>query len=234
MAISHAVIVTAAGSSSRFNSSSNSASKNVKKEYLCLGSHSILSLAIRPFLALEGLKAVVVTYRDGELEKVKEAVSEINDDRIFFVPGGSTRQKSVFEALSFLWKRNAELELDFVSIHDGARPFVTTDLAKSCLEAAQKTGGACPGLKVTDTLVRINESGLFEGAIPRDGVCTVQTPQVFDFKKIYQAHVEADPSMTYTDDTQIFIASGHKVAFVQGSEKNRKITYQKDLQEALK
>ena len=50
----HAVIVTAAGSSTRFNASSGS---KVKKEFRAIGSEPILAMAIKPFLQVPGLCA---------------------------------------------------------------------------------------------------------------------------------------------------------------------------------
>ena len=225
MSLRFSAIITAAGSSQRFNLSSNS---NLKKEFMALGSSSVLGCAIRPFLGIEGLVSVVVTYREGELEQTKKLLSDIDYD-IAFVQGGQTRQESVFNALKFLYDSKADIE--YVSIHDGARPFVTKDLIDSCLRTAMETGGSCPCIRVTDTLVSVDDNGLLCGRIPREGTCTVQTPQVFRFPEIYNAHLEAKAQKTYTDDTGIFMDAGGKVGFVHGDPNNRKITYASDLEE---
>ncbi len=228
MSSRHAVIVTAAGSSQRFGASADS---HPKKEYLKIGSESILSRAVRPFLSVDGLAAVVVTYRHGELEAAKEALGDIGLN-VRFVEGGETRQQSVFNALKYLYEHKNELNIDIVSIHDGARPFVTSDLVKTCLKEAELYGGACPCLMVTDTIVRVGEDKLFCTRIPREGLCAVQTPQAFRFPDIYLAHLKADPDKAYTDDTGVFMDYGGKVRFVQGDASNIKITYASDLKEA--
>lgn len=227
MSLRFSAIITAAGSSQRFNMSSNS---NVKKEFLSLGSSSVLGCAIKPFLEIPGLVSLVVTYREGELEKTRSLLSDIDYD-ISFVQGGETRQKSVFNALEYL--KDSKADIDFVLIHDGARPFITKDLIERCLETAEKVGGSCPCIRVTDTLVKVDEEGLLCSRIPRDGVCTVQTPQVFRFPEIYLAHLNAKADKAYTDDTEIFMDAGGKVGFVQGDPDNRKITYASDLREGL-
>ena len=228
MVARHAVIVTAAGSSNRFNG--NSTHKE-KKEFLSIDGQSILCRAIRPFLDLEGLVALVVTYREGDLQTVKDLVSTLPLDGIdvLFVQGGDTRQASVFNALKALYDREKSLNIEYVSIHDGARPFIDTNLAKACLEAAATCGGACPGLRITDTMVRTNDQGLVCERMDRTGVCSIQTPQTFRFPDIYKAHLCAMPDKLYTDDTEVFMDWGGKVAIVPGSRENRKITFANDL-----
>lgn len=230
MSSCHAVIVTAAGSSRRFNESCDSA---VKKEFLTIGGEPILAMAIRPFLQVTGTGVLAVTYRDGDLEVVRDIVSgltELNSGiEVLFVKGGATRQESVFNALKALTECKKCNDIKMVSIHDGARPFVTSDLVKACLDAADVHGGACPCIRITDTIVKVGEDGLLCGRLSRDGVCTVQTPQTFRFPDIYEAHLAARSGKSYTDDTEIFMDWGGKVAFVQGSAGNRKITYSTDL-----
>ncbi len=227
MPLRHAVIVTAAGSSRRFNEAS---SENLKKEFLSIDGQSILSRAVAPFLSVPGLVSVVVTYRDGELEKVQSLLSDL-DCNIAFVKGGETRQQSVFNALEYLNEHQTELDIEIVSIHDGARPFVDPSLIQACLDTAASVGGACPCIRVTDTLVKVDQDGLLCGRLDRSGVCTVQTPQTFRFPDIYKAHCGAKEGKAYTDDTEIFMDYGGKVGFVQGSAENRKITYASDLRE---
>ena len=225
--MSTAVIVTAAGSSRRFNSSSEN---SVKKEFLSIDSVPVLCRAIRPFLEISDLSALVVTYREGELEEVRKLVLQTSgledrtDIEVLFVVGGATRQESVFNGLKALDGCKKHDEIEIVGIHDGARPFVDKALIKECFAAASKVGGSCPCIWMTDTLVRVNSEGLLSERLFREGVCTVQTPQCFRFPDILRAHEAAASGKAYTDDTQIFTEWGGQVAFVQGNPGNRKIT----------
>ena len=228
----HAVIVTAAGSSRRFNGQNQTSQK---KEVLMLGDEPVLCRSIRPFLETEGLVAIVVTYRKGDVQAVWDMVSKLDLKGIdlLLVEGGETRQESVFNGLKALYDKRKQLDISLVSIHDGARPFLKgSKLVESCLETADRVGGACPGLRVTDTLVRIDSEGLFCGRLSREGVCSVQTPQTFRFPDIYEAHCKAVPDKAYTDDTEIFMDWGGKVGFVPGDPDNRKITFAEDLKES--
>lgn len=239
----HAVIVTAAGTSSRFNVGSLG-SVGKKKEFLSLDGVPVLARAVKPFLEVPGLSVVVVTYKAGCLEETRsslESLVPLLDGAgvpLYFVEGGDTRQSSVFNALSFLkrlWDDDAGFDL--VSIHDGARPFVSKDIVLACLDAASVCGGAAPCVPVSDTLVKVSE-GFFSERLDRAGVCGVQTPQTFRFPDIYEAHVKARDLVdgvgkvgsAFTDDTQIFMKFGGLVAAVKGSPKNVKITYRDDLE----
>lgn len=242
--VRHAVVVTAAGSSSRFNAGfvkERLDSGFVKKEFLSLDGIPVLARAVKPFLEVPGLSVVVVTYKAGCLEETRsslESLVPLLDGAgvpLHFVEGGDSRQSSVFNALSFLkrlWDDGAGFDL--VSIHDGARPFVSKDVVLACLDAASVCGGAAPCVPVSDTLVKVSE-GFFSERLDRAGVCGVQTPQTFRFPDIYEAHVKARDLVdgvgsVFTDDTQIFMEFGGRVAAVTGSPKNTKITYRNDLE----
>lgn len=221
----NAAVITAAGSSQRFNSSSN----GTKKEFILLNGKSILANAVSPFLEVPNLKAVIITYKDGALEETKKALEGLDFKAVpfFFVKGGKTRQESVFNALKEL-KNHSEIEIEVVSIHDGARPFVTKDIIMDCIAYAKLFGGAAPAIAVADTLVHVGEDGFIDGRLNRNGAYQIQTPQVFGWPDIYEAHANAKRS-DYTDDTEIFSDFGKKVAVVSGSPENRKITFSKDI-----
>lgn len=226
----HAVIVTAAGSSCRFNVNSNNSQK---KEFIEINGHSILYRAVEPFTQVDGLCAVVITYQKDTLEGTKKALEDLPSKLsvpFFYVEGGTTRQQSVFNGLKFLFEHDDELKTEYVSIHDGARPYITKQLVAFTLASAMVNGAAAPAVSINDTLVRRDANSLISERLSRANVCRIQTPQTFEFPDIYEAHVMAQGSAKqYTDDTEIFNDFGRKVALVEGDEDNIKITYRKDL-----
>lgn len=230
----HAVIVTAAGSSQRYNSTSE---VRAKKEFVKLNGHSILYRSVNAFLEVPNLAAIFVTYKDGTENLTKAALENLEEKGIplYLVKGGKTRQESVFNALKALYAENGKLKVEIVSIHDGARPFVTKDQIMDCIAYAKLFGGAAPGVSIRDTLIKVSEDGMFENAIDRTDVYQVQTPQVFKFPEIFNAHVQAvKESKFYTDDTQVFKAAGMQTAITKGNPGNIKITYAGDLEEFQK
>jgi len=241
----HCVIITAAGSSNRFNSTRKDSSGEinsscntnvpmVKKEFIELDGMSILAHAVKPFLDVPGLQAVIITYKKGlkkytiDSLKVLDTIKKVP---FFFVEGGHTRQESVFNALDFVNNNFPNTEL--VSIHDGARPFVSKNLIETCLKEAFAHGGAAPCTPIYDTLVGVTD-GVVSSYIGRDGIYGIQTPQTFLFQKIYTAHVLGRSLRGFTDDAGLFLEFychlGYSVVAVPSTNINRKITYANDLE----
>ena len=137
--------------------------------------------------------------------------------------GGPRRQDSVrlgLECLggnSYLW----------VAVHDGARPCVSPDLLERGLDAAQKTGAAVAAVPAKDTIKRVSPTGFVDSTLPRDSLWLVQTPQVFSYSLLHQAH--RDCQETVTDDASMLEGLGHRVKVFMGSYTNIKVTTPEDL-----
>ncbi len=215
-----AVIVTAAGSSRRFGGS-------MKKEYLSLGSGSVLSSALMPFLNPAIFSYLVVTVpAEGEADARESLADCPRLDEIIFVTGGDTRQASVFEGLKALMEINPEVVL----IHDGARPWCSSDIAEAVARRAAEAGGCAPAVPSVDAMKIISREGFIIDHLSRETTFRIQTPQGFLYEDILEAHGKAaSDSGIYIDDTEIYGRYIGAVATVPGDEANRKITYQEDL-----
>jgi len=229
----HAVIVTAAGSSERFNTTKQ---LGVKKEYLELDGHTVLYRAILPFLQVPNCCAILVTYPEGMEDQCAVALEDLLQQNlvpIILVKGGQSRQQSVYNALKVL--STMALGAQYIAIHDGARCFVTPDLIIKTLATATVFKGAVPALPATDALKTIDNNGVIKTHMDRSHTVGVQTPQVFRYPEIWQAHQAAKDSPTlYVDDTQIFSDFGLTVGVCEGDRENRKITYIEDVPNAEK
>ena len=222
-----AVIIAAAGSSTRMGGST-------KKEYLPLNGGTVLSQCAKTFLKTLNCTTLTVTIPAGGENDAKNALFADKDIagllqgvELNFVEGSSTRQKSIFNALDFLSKKNTIP--DIVLIHDGARPFVNSNIIEDTALAALKYGGAVPGITPTDTQKIKDEDGFIQTHLTRSKMTAVQTPQGFDFAKLFDAHKKAlNKDQEYTDDTEIYGLFAGKVKIVEGSAENIKITYPKD------
>jgi 2-C-methyl-D-erythritol 4-phosphate cytidylyltransferase/2-C-methyl-D-erythritol 2,4-cyclodiphosphate synthase len=136
--------------------------------------------------------------------------------------GGARRQDSVRLGLEAL----SGAELDFVLIHDAARPLVSRALIERVIAALQAGArGAVPMLAVSDTLRR--KDGNIWVTVPREGLQRAQTPQGFGFADILKAHRD-HASAEATDDVAIAGLAGLAVEAVAGEESNLKVTTQKD------
>ena len=116
-----------------------------------------------------------------------------------------------------------------VVIHDGARPFVTTEIIQRSIDSAIQIGASCAAVLAKNTCVLAEEDMISE-TLDRSKLYMLQTPQTFRYdliKKAYdtalQDHFEA------TDDTALVKRLGKDVVLIQGSYDNIKITTPEDL-----
>lgn len=222
-----AVVIVAAGSSTRMQNGK-------KKEFLPLGTGTVLSESVKPFLkALKCDYLLIVVKKNGEKDATNalfsdDAIKNLlqkNKTSLFFVEGGDTRQESVYNALEKL----SGLDVRTVLIHDGARPFVDEETILRVFNAAKKYNATVASVEPVDTQKIVDEEGFIKTHLKRSEMVAVQTPQGFDFEKLKIAHENAKrDNFECTDDTEIFEKYFGRVKVVQGNENNKKITYSKD------
>ena len=139
--------------------------------------------------------------------------------------GGPRRQDSVRLGLERL------PPCQWVAVHDGARLCVGPELLERGVEAAQETGAAVAAVPAKDTMKVVSPTGLVEATPPRDSLWIVQTPQVFRYDLILQAHLyyQGACQETVTDDASMVEGLGHRVKVFMGSYSNLKVTTPEDL-----
>jgi 2-C-methyl-D-erythritol 4-phosphate cytidylyltransferase len=135
--------------------------------------------------------------------------------------GGRRRQDSVRAGLHTIAPR------EWVIVHDGARPLVTPELIEAGVAAARETGAAAAALPVVETLKDTDDGGIVRRTIPRAGLWTVQTPQVFRHDLLLRAHNAALEDVT--DDCQLVEAIAGKVKLYAGARANLKVTTPEDI-----
>ena len=142
-----------------------------------------------------------------------------------FVAGGRYRQQSVYNGLKSLDHKNG-----LVAIHDGVRPLVDPLLITACIRAAETSGACAPGIPADDTIKRVSGEGTIEGTLERKGLWLIQTPQVFRYAVITEAHDRAlRDGYVGTDDASLVERLGFPVTLISGSKSNIKVTTAEDL-----
>ncbi len=148
------------------------------------------------------------------------------------VPAGARRQDSVRIGLDIL--AQIAPTCHWVMIHDGARPFVSASLLEIGLRAAQEHQAVTAAVPVKET-VKLVQHGHIQQTLDRSQLWTIQTPQIFSFPLLYQAHHSPAAQEDATDDATLVARMGQHVTIFHGSYANIKITTQEDvlLAEAL-
>jgi 2-C-methyl-D-erythritol 4-phosphate cytidylyltransferase len=140
------------------------------------------------------------------------------------VPGGATRQDSVWSGLEVLGA-----EIEWVAIHDAARPLVRPEDVDRVVAVAQREGAAILAAPLADT-VKLVEGGRVVATPDRAGCFAAQTPQVFRVDWLREAHAKArSDGFLGTDDADLVERCGKAVYVVEGHPGNRKITHPDDL-----
>jgi 2-C-methyl-D-erythritol 4-phosphate cytidylyltransferase len=196
----------------------------VRKPFLELLGQPILLRSIQPFLAHPQVVSVVVALGPEEMASPPEWLAGL-DSRVSLVQGGATRGESVWSALQALPE-----SVDMVAVHDAARPLVTGEILRRCLEAVGKDTGVVAGWPAVDTLKRVGEGNRVISTIPRSEVWHAQTPQIFPREVLFRAYREAMAvGIADTDDAALVERVGGRVLMVPGSPGNLKVTRPEDV-----
>jgi 2-C-methyl-D-erythritol 4-phosphate cytidylyltransferase len=138
--------------------------------------------------------------------------------------GGETRFHSVKNGLEQV------REDGWVGVHDGVRPFVSTEVIAACYEAAEQHQAAIPVIEVVETVRHLLSDGGSQ-TVPRGDYRLVQTPQVFSVGLLKRAY-EQPYVPAFTDDASVVEALGVEVTLVPGNRENIKVTTPYDLRVA--
>lgn len=216
----YGAVVLAAGSGSRMNT-------KTAKQYLLLNEKPLIYYALRQFQDSEVEKIVLVVAQGQEDYCRKEIVERYGFTKVCaVVPGGSERYLSVHAGLKALDG------IDYVLIHDGARPCVDQDILKRTMEEVARWQACVVGMPVKDTIKIVDEQRMAQKTPDRRTLWQVQTPQAFSYDLIRGAYdkVVASGEQTVTDDAQVLeLALGRTSRLIEGSYRNIKVTTPEDL-----
>ena len=210
---SAAAVIVAAGAGRRMG--------GVRKQYLEVQGQPVLLRAIRPFLDHPRIATVVVVVPAEDLGDPPRWLANLG---VRLVAGGGERADSVWNGL-----RELPSGTRLVLVHDGARPFVTTEIIDRVLEGAPG-GGAVAAVPATDTIKQVTAEGRIERTLPRSRIWQAQTPQGFPLDALVAAYQRArGQGWVETDDSTLVERAGGTVSVVMGAAENIKITRPADL-----
>ncbi|MDR0796808.1 MAG: 2-C-methyl-D-erythritol 4-phosphate cytidylyltransferase [Tannerella sp.] len=136
------------------------------------------------------------------------------------VTGGETRFHSVQNGLREVG------ECDLIGIHDGVRPFVSTQVIETCFRTAEEKGAVMAVVPSIDSLrMKIGDKNR---AVDRRNYFIVQTPQVFYRDWILEAY-QQPYQPDFFDDATVVESFGKTIHLIEGNLENIKITTPMDL-----
>lgn len=214
-------VVLAAGQGSRMGT-------KVHKQYLNILGKPVLSYSLEVFQQSEWIDEIILVTGRGEEEYCrKEIVEKYQITKVCsIIEGGAERYLSVWNGLQKVG------EDGYVFIHDGARPFIDSEMLADLYQEVQTYKACVLGMPVKDTIKITDVEGFAEKTPDRDCVWLIQTPQVFEnrlIKKAYESLMKCKESAVTDDAMVVEKMLGEKVKLVKGSYENIKITTPEDL-----
>ena len=214
-------IVLAAGQGKRMHS-------KIQKQFMELDGMPVLCYSLRCFQESPLIRDVILVIGEEYVSWCREEiVKKYGFTKVSAViPGGKERYDSVYAGLCEC------RDCEYVLIHDGARPFVTEEILKRGLQKVKETGACVIGMPSKDTVKLSDEEGYVKETPNRKCVWTIQTPQIFSYSLIREAHdsIRQKDMSKITDDAMVVEQeTGAKVALAEGSYQNIKITTPEDL-----
>lgn len=207
-------IITAGGSSSRYSKDKN---KLLEK----INSKTVIEYTLDAFLSVDNIDKIIICANPSIIDDLNDIFRE--NGKISIIEGGKTRQESVCNGL------NALDNCDYVLIHDGARPMITTEIIKKAIMMVKDKKALTVAAKTVDTIKQVDEKLKIIKTIDRSSLYNTQTPQAFEYKLIKEAHDKLQ-GQDFTDDCGMLESLGKDVYILEGDYKNIKITTQSDIE----
>jgi len=214
-----AALIAAGGSGSRAGST------GLPKQYRTIAGRPMLSHSLEAFLAHPAIASVQVVIGAGH-DTLYHSCAPQNAKLRPPVGGDETRQGSVMAGLSAC----RDEPPDRVLIHDGARPFVSSELIARVAAALDGADAVVPTLPVTSTLKKVVADETVAATVSRESLRFAETPQGFRFAAIFGAHARAaEERLAFTDDAAVAEWAGIPVRSVAGDIDNVKLTTAADI-----
>lgn len=197
---------------------------DIPKQFLPVNGRPVLMRTLERFREYDEDINIILVLPKAQQDYWSKLCSEYD----FHIPhkiadGGATRFHSVQNGLKLI----PDTAQGIVGVHDGVRPFVSTDVIRHCYEAARVHKAVIPVTPVVETLRHINADGSGDNVL-RSDYRLVQTPQTFDIQLLKQANKQQYRE-SFTDDASVVEGIGQKVTMVEGNRENIKITTPFDL-----
>lgn len=213
-----AVILPAAGQSRRFHD------KAYKKPFAPLGGRAVWLHSAERFMNRPDVKQVIVCISAEDRELFSQRFgANVAILGVEVIDGGEHRSDTVQRALE-----RVKSEIDFVAVHDAARPCIADPWIDSVFAAAERDGAAILAAPVLATLKRADQKKHITETVSRESLWEAQTPQVFRRELLIEAYAKRGREPV-TDDAQLVERLGKPVTIVTCTQLNLKITSRDDL-----
>ncbi len=222
------------------------AGTDIPKQYIRIGEHMMITSALKTLLECALIDEVFIISENDWREVIIEDATKmgLDTDRIkgFAVPG-KVRQSSILNGMEAIIQNQgghegilAMSDNDTVLVHDAARPFLSDRLLSECYGAVQGHDGVMPALPMKDTVYQSIDGQRITGLLNRQEIYAGQAPELFLFKKYYEANLSLLPDriLQINGASEPAIMAGMDIVVIPGDERNIKITTAEDVRKLKK
>jgi len=212
-------VIVAAGKSDRMGA-------DVDKAFLSLGTRPVLAYSLMAFERCQDIDGVILVVRRDRVEAARAMARMFGCAKVKrVIAGGGKRQVSVGYGLDAL-----NDDVDIVSVHDGARPCVTTGIISDTIKSAKRYGSGVAAVKITDTVKSVERGHTISKTVDRSKLWAVQTPQTFKVELLRKAFSAVKKKgVSVTDEASAVELVSKGVRLVPAALSNVKITTSDDL-----
>lgn len=184
-------IILAGGKGSRMKS-------DIPKQFLKLNNIPMICYSIEAFEANNNIDRIVIVTSADYMEYMKKIIHSHGYKKVIGVTeGGAERYDSVYSGLNCIKKeekmdntqsKNSKTGKNYIFIHDGARPCVTSNIINACMQDVRKYNACVAAVPAKDTIKIVDSSGIAINTPDRSTLWQIQTPQVFESGLIIEAY----------------------------------------------
>ena len=203
-------IILAGGESKRFKS-------RIPKTYHVYKNKPLILHSIDKAKSYGKFNKIVVVIN----KKHRTYIKDLKIKNIKIITGGDTRAESAYLGL----KSIKNLNIKNVLIHDAARPNFSIKLLDRLNKELKSNDCIIPAIQTPDSIKQKSNNKIIN--LKREDIHLIQTPQAFDYKKLYK--LQNNKSIEVTDDASLFVRAGKKIKIINGEVTNNKITIISDI-----
>ena len=211
-------IILASGSGKRFNN-------DLPKQFANINNKTILEYSIEAFENNELIDGIILVIHPQYNDLTYKIIKNNGYKKVLkIIDGGEERKDSSYIGVNSVDETEAN-----VLIHDCARPFVSQDIIKRCVEALKENSAVAVAIPTSDTIIKVHDNIIAE--VPqRSSLMRIQTPQCFRLSLIKKAHELSKNDNNFTDDCGLVLKYNlAQIHIVEGSVQNIKITTPEDI-----
>lgn len=211
-------IILASGSGKRFNN-------DLPKQFAKIDNKTILEYSIEAFENNKLIDGIILVIHPQYNDLAYKIIKNNGYKKVLkVIDGGEERKDSSYIGVNSVDETEAN-----VLIHDCARPFVSQDIIKRCVEALKENSAVAVAIPTSDTIIKVHDNIIAE--VPqRSSLMRIQTPQCFRLSLIKKAHELSKNDNNFTDDCGLVLKYNlAQIHIVEGSVQNIKITTPEDI-----